>query len=191
MTTGGGIAIDSNDLLAKVEYPDPTTGDASTSAANDVESTYDALGEQLTKTDQNGTTHTYAYDTLGQEISDSVTLPMGNPENIDTSVMELTYNFNSAGLPFQQTSLNSTGGVVNQVEDVYNGLGQLTNQYQSVSGAVDTSTTPQVQYVYYDRDGISQRTHPALRLQQRPAGHSYWPGRLSGGRQRLGWRRQS
>jgi RHS repeat-associated protein len=34
------------------------------------------------------------------------------------------------------------------VQDSFNGLGQLTNEYQSHSGAVNTSTTPQVQYAY-------------------------------------------
>ncbi len=34
VTTASGSAIDSNDLLAKVEYPDPTTGLPSTSASN-------------------------------------------------------------------------------------------------------------------------------------------------------------
>ena len=37
---------------------------------------------------------------------------------------------------------------MNQVENIYNGLGQITAQYQSVSGAVDTSTTPYVGYTY-------------------------------------------
>ncbi len=31
---------------------------------------------------------------------------------------------------------------------MYNGLGQLTGEYQSVSGAVNTSTTPEMQYAY-------------------------------------------
>jgi RHS repeat-associated protein len=37
---------------------------------------------------------------------------------------------------------------VNQVRDVYNGLQQLVGQYQEHSGAVNTSTTPEVQYGY-------------------------------------------
>ncbi len=125
VATGAGSAIDSNDLLAKIEYPDPTTGDASSSASNDVEYTYDALDDDLTKMDQNGTTHTYAYDVLGRKISDAAAVASGNPENIDTSVVKLTYSFNSQGLPFQQTSYNSSSTVVNQVEDVYNGLGAV------------------------------------------------------------------
>ncbi|HWY24788.1 MAG TPA: hypothetical protein VNX47_07705, partial [Nevskia sp.] len=34
----------------------------------------------------------------------------------------------------------SGGGMVNQVHNVYNGLRQLTGEYQSHSGAVNTST---------------------------------------------------
>ncbi len=43
-----------------------------------------------------------------------------------------------------------TGEPAQRVTNSYNGLGQLTQQYQAVSGAVDTSTTPSVQYTYSD-----------------------------------------
>ena len=36
------------------------------------------------------------------------------------------------------------------VAPLKNGLGQLTQQYQAVTGAVDTSSTPSVQYTYSD-----------------------------------------
>ncbi len=144
-----------------------TTGDASDSTSNDVEYTYDALDDDLTKTDQNGTTHTYAYDTLGRQTSDTASVASGNPENIDTSVVKLGYSFNSAGLPFQQTSYNSSGAVVNQVEAVYNGFGQLTGQYQAVSGSVDTLSTSEVQYGYSDPSTgslIASMTYPDGRV---------------------------
>ena len=35
-----------------------------------------------------------------------------------------------------------------QVQRAFNGLGQLTREWQSHSGAVNTSTTPSVQYAY-------------------------------------------
>ena len=38
--------------------------------------------------------------------------------------------------------------IVNQVENIYNGLGQLAFQYQALTGAVDVSTTPVVEYTY-------------------------------------------
>jgi hypothetical protein len=46
------------------------------------------------------------------------------------------------------TSASSGGTLVNQVQGAFNGLGQLTNEYQSHSGALVVGTTPQVQYTY-------------------------------------------
>jgi RHS repeat-associated protein len=149
-TTGG---LFSNDLIAKVEYPDPSTGDASTAAANDVSYTYDNLGETLTKTDQNGSVHSYSYDAMGRLTLDAVTTLASG---VNGNVMALGYSYNALGLPYQQTSYNSatvfsTGNIVNQDQDAYNGLGQLVGEYQSVSGAFVTSggsITPEVQYGY-------------------------------------------
>src|SRR6202022_596968 len=57
------------------------------------------------------------------------------------------------------TSYNAaSGSVVNQVQDVYNGLGQLITEYQSHSGAVNTSTTPKVQYAYNELAGGSNNS---------------------------------
>jgi YD repeat-containing protein len=89
----------SNDLFAGVEYPDPTTGYASGSAANDVSYAYDNLGETTVKIDQNGTTHDYSYDPLGRLTLDAVTLASGNPQNVDTSVLALGYSYNALSLP--------------------------------------------------------------------------------------------
>jgi len=55
-----------------------------------------------------------------------------------------------ARLPYKQTSYSNSSGttVVNQDEDVYNGLQQLATEYQEQSGAVNTSTSLKVQYAY-------------------------------------------
>jgi hypothetical protein len=45
---------------------------------------------------------------------------------------------------------NGSGTPVNQVEDAYDGWGNLTQEWQSVSGPVNTSSTPSVQYIYAD-----------------------------------------
>jgi RHS repeat-associated protein len=146
---GGTSGIFSNDLLAKVEYPDATTGAASTAASDDTTTAYDALGEPVTMSDQNGTTHTDSYDPLGRETLDSVTT-LGS--GVDGSVRAIGTSYNSQGLPYQLTSYSDAAAttIVNQEQHVYNGLGQLTGEYQSVSGAVNTSTTPEVQYAFSD-----------------------------------------
>jgi RHS repeat-associated protein len=139
----------SNDLLAKVEYPDLTTGAASTAAANDEVYTYNALGQKTTMLDRNGTTHQYGYDVLARLTSDIIPWwAMG--AGVSTQTTGLTYSFNDAGLPFQQTSLTNwdQSAVENQVEDLYNGYGQLIQQYQEINGAVNPATSQSVQYGY-------------------------------------------
>ncbi len=42
----------------------------------------------------------------------------------------------------------SGGSVVNPIQREFNGLGQLTTEWQATNGSVNTSTTPQVQYAY-------------------------------------------
>src|SRR5262249_61216800 len=58
--------------------------------------------------------------------------------------------YDPGGRAYLATSYDaaSAGNIVNQVQQVYNGGGQLTTEYQSHSGAVNTSTTPKVQYSY-------------------------------------------
>ncbi len=139
--------INSNDILAGTEYPDPTTGAPSTS--NKETYTSDALGERLTYADRDGNVHTYSYDVLGRQTADAVTT-LGT--GVDGTVRRIETAFNTQGLPYLYTSFSaaSGGSVVNQVEDVYNGLGQLITEYQSHSGVVNTSTTPSVQYAYVE-----------------------------------------
>jgi RHS repeat-associated protein len=144
--------ISSNDLLATVEHPDPTTGNPSTSASQEESYTYNALGQALTYTDRNGTTHTYAYDVLGRQTSDTVTT-LG--ANVDGSVRRIETAYDTQGNAYLVTSYDAvTGGnIVSQVLRQYNGLGQLTAEYQSHSGAVNTSTTPGVHYAYTEMAG--------------------------------------
>jgi RHS repeat-associated protein len=133
-----GSIINSKDLLASVTYPGESATDSYT---------YDALGETLTHTDRNGTTHTYSYDILGRQTADAVTT-LGS--GVDGSVRLLKTAYDTAGHPYLYTSYADTGGttVVNQVEQVYDGLNDVLVEYQSHAGAVNLSTTPKVQYQY-------------------------------------------
>jgi RHS repeat-associated protein len=137
--------INSNDLLASVIYPD--------NGQNHTESYgYNALGQMVARTDRNGTIHAFSYDVLGRQTADAVT-QLG--AGVDGHVQRLETAFNSQGLPYLFTSYDSASGgnIVNQVQRTFNGLGQLTAEYQAHGGAVDTSSTPAVRYVYSEMAG--------------------------------------
>jgi RHS repeat-associated protein len=145
VTPANGSALASNDLLAAMLYPDPATGQPSNNQA--VTYTYDALGQVSSMTDRNGTTHQYSYDVLGRQTSDAVTA-LG--AGVNGSVLRLDTAYDQQGNPYLFTSYADPAGtmIVNQVADVYNGLGQLTAEYQSHAGPVQIGATPQVQYTY-------------------------------------------
>src|SRR6185312_12558563 len=105
----------SNDVIAKVEYPDKSTGNASTSASNDVSYGYNLQAEVTSMTDQNGTTHSYLHDVLGRLTADIITT-LGS--GVDGAIRRLGYSFNQLGLPYQETSYSDTAGttVINQVQ---------------------------------------------------------------------------
>jgi RHS repeat-associated protein len=150
VTTATGSTVNSNDVLAATQYPDKTTGNPSSSEQETY--TVDALGEMLTYTDRNGTVHGYTYDVLGRLTADAVTT-LG--AGVDGSVRRLTTAYDTGDRPYLYTSYDAaTGGnVVNQVQDAYNGLGQLITEYQATGGAVNTSSTPKVQYAYSQMAG--------------------------------------
>jgi RHS repeat-associated protein len=150
VTQTGASGIDSNDIVGAIEYPDPTTGLPSSS--QEATTTVNALGETSTATDRNGNTHTYAYDVLGRVTSDAVTT-LGS--GVDGSVRRIDTAYDGQGNAYLVTSYDSvTGGnIVNQVERTFNSLGQMTDEYQSHSGAVNTSTTPEIQYAYSEMSG--------------------------------------
>lgn len=145
VTVTGGSNIYSNDILAAVQYPDPTSGNPSSS--QQVSYTVNALGQNLTMTDRNGNVHSYSYDVLGRLTADAVTT-LGT--GVDGTIRRIETAYDTGGRPYLFTSYNaaSGGSIVNQVQDAFNGLGQLTEEWQSHSGTVNTSTTPNVQYSY-------------------------------------------
>jgi YD repeat-containing protein len=147
VTTSGGSALNSNDILAAIEWPDPSTGAPSTSSEETA--TVNALGQHVTYTDRNGTVHTYSYDVLGRQTSDAVTT-LGS--RVDDAVRRIDTAYDTQGNAYLTTTYtaSSGGSIVNQVEGVFNGLGQVTGEYQSHSGAVNTATTPEVQYAYVE-----------------------------------------
>ena len=63
----------------------------------------------------------------------------------------------------------SGGSVVNQVQRGFNGLGQLTTEWQAHGGAVNTSTSPKVQYAYAEMP--SGANHSRLTSMTYPSGY--------------------
>src|SRR5262249_25568050 len=110
--------------------------------------------EQATSTDRNGTMHAYTFDVLGRLTSDAVT-SLGN--GVDPAVQRLDTAYDTGGRPYLFTSYSSPSGgsanLANQVQDAFNGLGQLTAAYQAHSGAVTTGSTPAVRYGYTQMAG--------------------------------------
>ena len=130
--------IVSNDVLEEMQYPDPSTGEASSSEKDSY--TYDQLGEVITKTDRNGIDAYLCYDILGRQTSDAVTT-LGS--GVDGAVRRIETAYDTQGNPYLVTSYDSDSGgsVVNQIQREYNGLGQMITEYQATSGSVNTGST--------------------------------------------------
>jgi RHS repeat-associated protein len=160
---GSGSGIVSNDIVGATRWPDPSTGASSSSEQETV--LVNALGQPLVTTDRNGNTHTLTYDILGRVTADAVTT-LGS--GVDGSVRRVETAYDSQGQAYLFTTFDAANGgnIVTQVQRQFNGLGQLTSEWQSHSGAV-TSSTPRVQYAYSAMSGganhsrLTSLTHPS------------------------------
>ncbi len=149
VTTNNGSGLNSNDIIREVRYPDPSTGASSSTEKETI--SVNALGQKLTVTDRNGTTHSYSYDTLSRPIADAVTT-LGS--GVDGTVRRITTGYSPLGQGYLFTCYDaaSGGNVINQVKDECNGLGQVTKEWQEHGGAV-TGSSANVQYAYSEVAG--------------------------------------
>lgn len=149
-----------NDLLRAKEFPDKA------SASDRVEYRYDRLGQVKEIKDQAGTIRTLQYDKLGRQQHDRVTTLASG---VDGAIRRITRSYNVRGLLEKLSSYDNatvgSGSIVNEMQYAYNGFGQLTTEYQSHNGAVNTGTTPKVQYAYTNGSANHARrtsvTYPA------------------------------
>ena len=156
VSTASGSGINSNDIVGKTKWPDPTTGASSSSEQETL--LVNALGQTISTTDRNGNVHNFAYDILGRMVSDTaVTLGTG----VDGGVRRLETAYDSQGNPYLLTSYDATtgGSIVNQMKREFNGFGQLITEWQSHSGAV-TGSTPKVLYGYSEMAGGANHSRP-------------------------------
>jgi RHS repeat-associated protein len=166
VTQGTGSAVDSNDVVGATKWPDPSSGAAS--SGQQETTTVNALGQTLTMTDRNGSTHTLTYDVLGRVVSDAVTT-LGS--GVDGGVRRIETAYDGQGHAYLVTSYDaaSGGSVVNQVQRAFNGLGQLVTEWQAHGGAVNTSTSPKVQYAWSEM--ASGANHSRLTSVTYPSGY--------------------
>jgi RHS repeat-associated protein len=148
----------SNDLLRSEVYPD------SFDSTDRVTFTYNRQGQRTSMRDQNGSLHAYAYDLLGRQLHDAVpTLAAG----VDGAILRIGRTYEVRGMVEKVTSYNAaaSGSVVNEVQNAYNDFAQLETQYQEHTGAVNTGTSPKVEYAYEDGSANTIRpttmTYPA------------------------------
>ena len=99
-----------------------------------VQYTYDQIGEMTSMTDQNGTTHEYAYDGEGHLLSDTATVAWGNPHNIDTAVASIDYAYKVCGRLASVSSEDASGNVLNEILYQYDSNGNLVDEYQCTAG---------------------------------------------------------
>jgi len=153
-TTLANSDVASNELLRAIIYPDSDDTDSPLGNGADgvydrVELKYNRLGEAKEKKDQLATVHTHEYDKLGRLTQDRVTA-LGS--GVDNALKRISRSYEVRGMLQKITSYdNSTvgqGTVLNEVQFEYNTFGQLSTEYQEHGGAVNTSTSPKVQYAY-------------------------------------------
>src|SRR6202044_1609363 len=106
-------------------------------------------GSLSQRTDQRGVVLAYAYANNRLLATESVTtLPTG----VDGTVQSIARTYDNLNRPQNITSYASTGGTGTVVNDIqyayYNGTNKVATAYQSHSGAVNTSTTLNVEYTY-------------------------------------------
>jgi RHS repeat-associated protein len=137
--------VDANRRTSEI-YPD--SSDTTSSGTNQIKKQYNVDGSMNQRTDQRGTALAYAYtnNRLPATIS-ATTLGTG----VDGTVQSIARTYDNLNRVQNVTSYASTGGtgtVVNDTQYAYNDMSQVITAYQSHSGAVNTSTSLNVQYTY-------------------------------------------
>ena len=139
-------AVDANRNTSQI-YPD--SSDTNSSGTNQIKLAYNVDGSLNQKTDQRGVVLTYAYaNNRLLAIVAVTTLPGG----VDATVQSIARTYDNLNRPQNITSYASAGGTGTVVNDIqyayYNGTTKVVTAYQEHNGAVNTSTSLNVQYTY-------------------------------------------
>ena len=162
-TTLADSEVARNDLLRAKIYPqsdddDDPLDDGIDGVYERIEYGYNAQGQVAAMKDPNGTEHEYDYDELGRLLHDRVTTLA---EGIDSAILRVSREYEVRGMLSKITSYDDatvgSGSIINEVEKLYDDFGNLGEDYQSASGAVDTGSTPSVAYANADGTGNTTR----------------------------------
>ncbi|MBI4605207.1 MAG: hypothetical protein HY721_24850 [Planctomycetes bacterium] len=187
--------VSSNDLLYRIKYPDPSTGQPSSSSADWETFGYNALGELVWKKDQAGTEHFYDFDDRGRLIHDRVpTIAAG----LDATVRRISSTYDALDRSVKVSSYDNatvgSGAVVNEIQNEYEKFSVVSKIWQDWTGAV-TGSSPKVQLAYqFPTDGTTalrrtSTTYPSgtVVTEEYNAGMDDTLSRLSGRKNGTGW----
>ncbi len=164
--------------VTQIQYPNPSTGSASSARADTIDFTYNVDGTLATRTDQIGTVITWVYDELRRKTEEEVTTVGGG---VDSAVRAITTQYDSEGLVEYITSHTDTTpdttdytDATNQIKYTYDAADNLTKEEQEVNNKV-VAASPEVQYTYgtgYDAaDNFNRRNYTTY-----PDGRKIWFG---------------
>jgi RHS repeat-associated protein len=153
-TTLSDSDVARSDLLRAEIYPDSDDvdsplGDGTDGVYDRIEYKHNRQGERKEQKDQNGSVHVFEFDKLGRILHDRVTTVASG---VDGAVRRISTSYEVRGMAEKVTSYDNatvgSGSVVNEVQFAFNDFGQVTTDYQAHGGAVNTPTSPKVQYAY-------------------------------------------
>jgi RHS repeat-associated protein len=143
VTTLADSEIASSLFKRKEIYPDSEDAD------DVIAFQYNRQGEVTEMKDQGGTIHAYDFDKLGRQTQDRVTA-LG--AGVDAAIRRIATTYEVRGMKEKLTSYDNatvgSGSIVNETQFTYNDFEQISADYQAHGGAVNTGTTPKVEYSY-------------------------------------------
>lgn len=134
-------------------YPDSddtaALGDGTDGVYDRIEFKYNRQQKVTEVKDQQGTVHAFEYDDLGREIHDRITT-LGS--GVDGAVRRISTTYEVRGMKEKLTSYDNatvgSGSIDNEVSFAYDDFRQVSVDYQEHEGAVNTTTSPKLQYGY-------------------------------------------
>lgn len=149
--TSANSDLDSNDLLASIQYPERSTSEL-------LKFEYNRQGEQISRTDQGGNNIDTTYDDLGRATVRTVD-EVGTGFNDDVLRIEWAYKTDGSLETVMQYDAETAGAVVDAVKYTYEAnWGLVSKIEQDYDSAVGTGTAYDVEFAYEKSDADGRNT---------------------------------